>query len=125
MKNAKNGTSLREPKKSSFTSIEICRILESCKTAGVKEFVLGDLRFVFGGDEISPNVVPTKEQEPPSPLPVVDHAKQDSEALEIDEMYAREDRLALLAIEDPVEFERQIVHEELIPDDGSDTESDD
>lgn len=116
MKSSTNGTSLRGAKKSSFTSEEICRILETCKTVGVKEFYLGELRFVFNSGEALPDKV-----NPTTPVPI-DHEKQSKEALELDEMQEREDRLRLLAIEDPVEYERQIVDEELEPDDESDTD---
>lgn len=73
------------------------------------------LHFEFHGDE-RPGDMQSKAASAPL-APVVDHEKQTKEALEVDELRVKEDRLRQLAIEDPEEFERQILNGDLTTDD--------
>lgn len=72
------------------------------------------MHFEFFGDESLENI-PSKVEM--TVAPAIDHTKQTEDALELDELRTKEDRLNQLAIEDPVEFERQLANGELTKDD--------
>lgn len=115
---------MQADEKINFTARDICRILESCKVTGVREFIFGDLHFEFRGDE-SPCDIFVEAPVPLTTMPskdLIDHDKQSIAALQLDEMRERESRLAHLLVEDPEEYERQIAHGELFEDDESDGE---
>ena len=117
-----------DSKKSSFSPDEICRIIKSCKFAGVSSLELGNLKVRFASSVASePNrrnkrtqaqeeAVVSQETAPPT-----NHETQAQEALEVDELHLKEERLAMLMLEDPQEFERQLAAgdlEEMVEDES-------
>jgi hypothetical protein len=106
----------RELKKNPFSADDLCRIIDSCAKQGVKEFSVGGVELRF-------HDAPPAQQKVLTP----DHARNDKEALLHSELLEKEDRVAMMILEDPEEFERQLVAgelEELISDadDGSEAE---
>jgi hypothetical protein len=61
---------------------------------------------------------------PGTPLPVgPDHARQNADTLKKDEVEVRAERLRMLMIEDPMEYERQLRDGELTDEPGESDES--
>jgi hypothetical protein len=116
MKSSRNGTKRQEPKKCSFTADEVCCILDKCSNLGIATLTLGDLHFQFKCKLEEIPIAPVTDSQPPAKP--VDLDKEAKDALVQDELRAKEDRLAMLLVEDPQEFERQICAGELTEDDG-------
>ena len=108
--------------KSSFSPDEICRIIEVCAKAGVSSIESGNLKLSFLAQV--PVQLPVRpEGGQTQPQPATNHEEQSQASLEIDELHEKEERIAMMILEDPLEFERQLVAgdlEEMIDDDGSD-----
>lgn len=110
--------------KNLLTAVEVCAILEACAKAQVRELKFGAL-YVNRGPQspVESESVPAALGAPapvqlPTPIPVAamteaQHTQQSAAAIEQAELEAKEERLALLAIEDPVEYERQVMAGEL------------
>ena len=123
-----NGTTPTEPdKRTPWSTTEICRILEVGAKVGVQELRFHGLHVRFGrpAEPIAPG--PALDQTIPSSAPPEkaiseeQHTKQNQDALEVDELRLKEDRLAQLFIENPLEAERMLMNGEL----GDAEESDD
>lgn len=101
-----------------MTADSIQRIIESCAQANVREIDLPGLRLEFGerGPAKTPPA-PPKSQESTRPtegaLSEEEHAKQNQEALELDEARLKQDRLELMWIENPLEAERLLANGDL------------
>lgn len=118
-----------------LTSDEVCSILKACAESKVRELKFGGLYVSFGPQALeeqihimlppaaSEPVAPTSAPPPVAEMTEAQHTIQTSESLAQAEIEAKEDQLALLAIENPVEFERQLMNGEL--EDGPSAESDD
>lgn len=91
----------------------MCRIITTCATSGVGKFKLGGLELKF---ENPPETIPFEAPEKIEReflIPVPDHEKNEKEAVELDEIRMKEEQVAMLILEDPAEFERQLVSGEL------------
>lgn len=90
--------------KSSINPDSLCKIIEACKTAGVKEFRSGDLYISF----VSENPLPihnTPEERQPERL----HTEQP--ILQPIESHDEEQDLGNLLISDPVAYEEALMRE--------------
>lgn len=105
--------------KITFSAKDLCVIIDACKQGGVRELAVGGLMLKFSS---LVTLQPKANDGLVGPdLRDADHVAQSKEALEIDELLTKEEQLAQLMIEDPVEYERQIVAgelEETVEDDG-------
>lgn len=93
---------------------DIATIIEACGKAGVRTLKYGSLYLAFGP---APEKVPVILDQFP------DHDAINAETLERDEQEIRDERLRMMMIEDPVEYERQLRDGELT--DESSDEGDD
>lgn len=126
IKKWKSGTISRaaESRKKDFAADEICRIMEMCVKNGVVDFSSNGLVLKF-----SPRPETRIEIEKPLarfsvPEPSAEEmAKIAKDQQDVDELNLKEDQLGMLLIEDPVEFERQLLAGELT-DDEPDTSDD-
>ena len=110
-----------QSKKTSFTPGEIRRIIKTCVESGVTHFEHNGLKMSFSGN--NPEYVANVPRGTKQPKP--DHEKQAKEALESEELLTKEEQIAMLVLEDPVEFERQLAAgelEEMIDDATDDNE---
>lgn len=120
--------SVGKDKNNSFTADELCRIIDSCAARGVQSFSLGGLELTFGAD---PQFIETEIQEVPrrgkrvALVPEPDHEQNEKDSVEHEELRLKEEQVAMLILEDPVEFERQLADGELedMIDDASSDES--
>lgn len=101
-----------------MTGAEICLIIEQSAKSSVRLVEVPGLRLEFGETRpASPAVTtpPTSEITRPAVAALTDsqHEKQQREATEVDEAFIKERRLALMLIEDPLEYERLIQSGEL------------
>lgn len=115
---------VRRLKNSSFTAQDICAILKAASDASVFEMQLGDLFVRFGGpaplaelaiaQSISANAIAEESR------------AEIQKTFEKEAVLDKEDKLALMAIEDPMEYERLIMSGELEdarqPGDGEENE---
>ena len=86
---------------------DVCSILETCSKNNVRELTFGALSVSFG---------PERPTETPAEIPApINHEKINRATLADEEVRLRAETLALLAIEDPIEYERQIMNGELGP----------
>lgn len=100
-----------------LTASEICVIIETSAKAKVRRFSYGALRIDFG-DILKTHEIETAQVVKPTPpteatLSEEEHRHQNEEALELDALRAKEDRLSLMMIENPAEAERLISNGEL------------
>lgn len=102
---------------------DIAGIIKACGDAGVRTFKYGHLYFALG--PAPQKQYPLLPASIPRPPVGPDHAKQNAETLERDEEEIKAERLRMLMIEDPVEFERQVRDGELTdePEDADDGEA--
>lgn len=109
-------TPTESPKILTLPPALICAIIEACGKSRVRSFKYGDLQMEFGNaPEVVVSEYPMVELPrgvPTTPSP--DHVRQNKEALERDEQEVRAEQLALMAIEDPMEYERQLKAGELL-----------
>lgn len=122
-KNSQNGMKpLANPKDTDLILSKIESILKACATSGVSELKFGPLHVKFGGTPEHVAEAPSVDLRPTIPAPEIaeapNHEVMNREALAEDEMLAREERLALLQIEDPLEFEKQLISGEIEPDES-------
>lgn len=92
--------------KKSLTAKDICLIIKEGSKGGVAKLKFGDLEISFGIEPEEPIVyteIPLKEQE-----------KIEQEIQLKDRVESGEEALSQLAIDDPVEWERQIAKGELV-----------
>jgi hypothetical protein len=123
-KSSKRQTRCMAIEKSLLSGTEICLIMEAGSKAGVAELKFRDLHVTFGrpAEQVVGMSVPYPFVQRPSVQPEVadltseQHAKQTKDAIEMDEITLREERLAKLLIEDPAEYERQLSDGELSDD---------
>lgn len=113
--NLKSGTTnmADKSKKLFISSADVCHILSECQKAGVTllNYNADGLRAEFGLQE------PVAKEQLTGDVP--DHDKINKNTLADEEQRVRSERLALLQIEDPEEFERQLMAEELIDEHAS------
>jgi hypothetical protein len=102
-----------------LTGQEISSIIELCARANVRKLSYCGLHLEFGEPtdvirSASPPVVsePTRATVPA--LTEEQHTKQTTESLANEEARTKEDRLSIMMIEDPVEYERLVNSGELI-----------
>lgn len=92
---------------------EVCAIIEACGKADVRVLRYKGLYLARGPARPKPPA----ENPLPSPgypvIPVPDHPRQNAEALARDEEEVKAERLRMLMIEDPIEYERQLRDGEL------------
>ena len=93
-----------------FPPGQVCEIIKACGEAGVQVFKFGSLYLRLGP-------IARKNATIPGPVyPMVrvpNHTQQNLEALEIDEQAVKEERLRMMMIENPMEYERQVMAGEL------------
>lgn len=102
---------------------DVCEIIKTCHDNQVATLQWGNLRLSFAHQskrEEKPS--PLGEQTPP-PLTEEQHKAANEAAIEQAEIAVKEERLAHMAVEDPVGFEESMLEEEMF--DESDDESDD
>ncbi|MBL7716588.1 MAG: hypothetical protein JNL01_14080 [Bdellovibrionales bacterium] len=107
-------------KRTPWSTTEICRILEVGAKVGVQELRFHGLHVRFGrpAESLSPGPALARPSIPSSAPPEKaiseeQHNKQTQDALEADELRLKEDRLAQLFIENPLEAERMLMNGEL------------
>ena len=106
-------------KRSAWSTEEICRILETGAKVGVQELTFNGLHVRFGRPAENHAPGPAQDLKIPSSAPSEtavseeQHEKQTQDALEADELQLKEDRLAQLFIENPLEAERLLMAGEL------------
>lgn len=119
--------SVGKDKNNSFTADELCRIIDSCASRGVQSFSLGGLELTFGAEPqfIQPELREVRRGKKLSLAPEPDHEQNEKDAVEQDELRTKEEQVAMLILEDPQEFERQLADGELeeMLDDASSDES--
>jgi hypothetical protein len=96
-----------------LTVEEACVIISASAKEGVTTLKWGDLEVTFGRPQVlfpEPSPFATI---PGPPQPVPNHEDQDQEALLAEEVRLREERIAEVAINDPVEYERMVAEGEL------------
>lgn len=91
-----------------LSSADVCGIIESCGKAGVRILKYGNLYLSLGPAPLKITHYPLSS-DPRTP----DHVRQNVETLQRDEEEVRAERLRMLMIEDPVEYERQLRDGEL------------
>lgn len=99
-----------------LTGEEICKIIETSAKAKVSLIEYGDLRLEFGKVDPARSSKPSKtfEQSPTEAALSDDlHYQQTRETIEHDEQAVKEDRLALMFIEDPLQAEKLLTSGEL------------
>ena len=87
---------------------DICDIIKACKGSGISELAVGDLIIRRGNPEALVEGIPTARAKP------LLEEKIGVESLQTDEQMTKEDRLALLQLEDPLEYERLMLAGDLI-----------
>lgn len=110
---------------SHLSADDLCRIIDTCATRGVGEFRLGEFEIKFGRKE-SLLDLPHEQVSGQIIFPETDHVEEERLAVESDELRLKEEQVAMLILEDPEEFERQIASgelEDMLDDDGSGFES--
>lgn len=95
--------------KETMTVTDICSIVEKCALNGVKDFHLGELHIQF--KENTSVIAPTIDDAPVYIPPEVQEKieSQAKDAIEIEEIRAKQDRLAHAMIEDPELFEQLLL----------------
>jgi hypothetical protein len=95
---------------------EVCALIKACSEARVSELKFGELQILFAPAEMGPaktsdanNQVLVEEALPLS----MESLEIEKRAFEFDEQSIKEDRLALMAIENPSEFEAMTLAGEL------------
>lgn len=101
-----------------MTGEEIQVIIAQSAASNVRLLEIGGLRIEFGGTEpAKPGVATLIASQTISPtvaaLTEKQHAKQTEESIKDDEARVKQERLNLMAIEDPLEYERLIMNGEL------------
>lgn len=88
---------------------DVCAIIKTCKESNVSKLQFGDLQvdFTFHVEQFEAHPI-TGE----APLEQLIE-KQEKDTLEKEAMQSKSERLALMAIEDPAEYERLIMAGEL------------
>lgn len=117
------------PTANSLTIEEVCRMIEVCAKASVRRIEFGELRLEFG--EFRPASLDRPTQEAPELTTPTEaalsemHDKQNEETLGVEEARTKEDRLALMLIEDPLQAEELITNGEIdfTEEDDDDAES--
>ena len=91
-----------------FSSQSLCAIIRECHRSDVSAFILNDLRIIFGRDtkclRETVREVPGETHQQAAPLDEVEIRRREKERQEIED--------ELLVIEDPVEYERQLLKRE-------------
>lgn len=87
---------------------DICDIIKACKGSGISELSVGDLILRRGLIED-----PLAETHIARSRPILEE-KVGKESLEEQEQMTKEDQLALLRIENPLEYERLLIAQDLI-----------
>ena len=100
-KNLQRGTNSMASKERFFTTEEICSIINSCSSNGVRHFLYQGLDLSFVPVEQSPTIDPVFIPEPLKQQSL----SQAREAFEKEEIKYREDELDLMQIEDPLRYE--------------------
>jgi hypothetical protein len=95
---------------------ELCAIIEACGKAGVRIVKLPGIYLVLGPRPASPASLAVAREAGP------DHRAQNNEALALDELAVKEERMRMLMIEDPLEYERLLKDGELDESDADDPE---
>ena len=124
-------TATRSSIKRRLQGKEICEIIRTSHTCGVRLIQIGDLKVEFGTQTepggVSGSPYPRANNAvfgKPSPdLSEDEHSSQTKEALEIEELRLREQQLAQMLIEDPSRAEELLMDGEL-EDDGDDSADD-
>ena len=99
-----------------LTGSEIESIIQSCAKANVRVLEIHGIRLEFGAGVPSSPPQPAQVSSEPAPSEAAiseKHEKQSQEALEQDELRLRRDQLALMLIENPVEYEKLVASGEL------------
>ena len=104
---------------------DVCSIIEACGKAGVRILKYGNLYLNLGPPKPKEEPLPNYPILPvTAPLPLgPDHVKQNETALEMDEQEVKAERLRMLMIEDPMEYERQLRDGELDDEPGESEQS--
>lgn len=122
-----SGTKPMEIKlKRALSSQEICHIIELCAKVGVRELRFHGLYVVFGTQFKNSDLTrPAAAHQSQSDTEISEsqHEKQSQAALEADEISLREDRLAQMFIENPLQAEKLLMNGELELDDEESHES--
>ncbi len=110
------------PEKRELTGQEIEAIILASAKANVRVLEVQGLRLEFGDSQPEkPTPTNPPASEPTSStvtaLTEKEHKKQSQESLELDEARTKEDRLAMMLIEDSLEYERLVCSGELQEDD--------
>lgn len=117
-------------KSSQLTRADICAIIDHSAKASVRSLEVNGLRFEFGERALAkPSPATRTTTEPTTPtdaaLSEEQHHKQNESSLEREELVIKEERLALMMIEDPYQAEQLIADGELefaeVGDDGSES----
>jgi hypothetical protein len=85
-----------------FSSGDICAIIKACGEAGVSKFVLGSLSFEIGH---APQV---------QYAPFVAEGRTQAIGVLNDELALKEERLAHMDVEDPVQYEKLLMSGDLV-----------
>jgi hypothetical protein len=101
-----------------LTGEEINLIISACAAAKVSVLEVPGLRIAFGEGglaKLTPAHAKTSEPIKASvpEMTAKQHARQTEDSIKLDEAHLKEERLALMAIEDPLEYERLIMNGEL------------
>lgn len=92
---------------------DVCSIIESCAKTKIRTFKFHNLEMDFSP---APDIESPKLHEV---VPAPDHERINADTLKQDTQVSREERLEMLLIEDPVEYERQIREGVLLDEPGS------
>lgn len=103
---------------------EVCEIIKVCHDMQVATLQWGDLKLSFAHqskreEQPAPSGAPT-----PPPLTEEQHQASNAAAIEQSELALKEERLAHMAVEDPVGFEESMLEEDMIDEDDEFTDDD-
>ena len=109
----------------SFTSLDICAIIEACATYGVTSLTQGDLHLEFGKPTDPPRLEKANSGDPSTVAPpekAPDHDQINADTFEDEVSHMREEQLLMATIENPGLAEQLLMDGDL-EDDDDDTGS--
>lgn len=99
---------------------DVCEIIKTCHDNQVATLQWGPLSLSFAHHSKREEHPASPGEQTPPPLTAEQHTEANARAIEQDEVRLKEDRLANMAVEDPVGFEESMLEEEAFDEDDDD-----
>jgi len=104
------------PKKTPFNIEEICTIIKECAASGVSKLKFGDLDISFFAEKEKERLVLDQSSinyNLPSPEKIEEIILNQEELTSPEELQHRETQMANMEIENPLQFENMLTHDEV------------